>query len=387
MNSVEIEPIMDLGQIPFHIGVANTPSNEDFPDLLPFSIGIRSGIGLLVQLPNETVRSYLEQVYRKGSIVGTPVTDEGFGRRYADDFLSFVCNWFQPRNARELRVLEIGCGSGYLLHRLKELGADVLGVEPGEYALMGREKYNIEIVHDSFPNQEVSSAGPFDVVIHHGVLEHLEDPAFSLEMQARCLTDSGVIIFAVPDCREYILKGDVSMFLHEHWSYFSPSSLKSLLESVGLCLLCWNESRFGGVLHVVGGKKGKPVHGLLSRDGLDLFRERVENGIRNTKLFFDEAVRDRRSIGIFCPARIANLLALVHPRQMPRFFDDDARLTGKYYPPMEVPVESRASLLIEPVDELIIMSRSFGTGLKSELSSHGPLGKTRIRLASELMGQ
>lgn len=36
-----IEPLMDLGNLPFHIGVADIPSNGEFPDLLPFRVGIR----------------------------------------------------------------------------------------------------------------------------------------------------------------------------------------------------------------------------------------------------------------------------------------------------------------------------------------------------------
>lgn len=387
MSSNTVEPLIDLGHLPFHIGVTDVPSNSDFPGVLPFVVGIRPDIELLVQLPNVIVQQYLERVYRRGSVIGTPVSEEGFGRQYADDFLAFIVRVLHPGTVKGLRVLEIGCGSGYLLFRLKELGAEVLGIEPGEQGQTGAQKYGIKIVHDIFPSKRIFSEGRYDMILHHGVLEHMANPAYFLEMQFQCgLSSLGLIIFAVPDCSEYILKGDVSMFLHEHHSYFSPSSLKALLESVGLRLLHLEKSGFGGVLYALGGKRGESIPTERNAGEVKLFGLRVKKGIEHATAFFGKAARDQRSIGIFCAARIINLLNLIQPRELPRFFDDDPRLYGKYYPPIGVPVESRTSLLTNPVNELVIMSRSFGSKLRAELLQEGSLKATRIMLPDAILG-
>lgn len=53
---------------------------------------------------------------------------------------------YQEVGEGELELLEkayeIGCGTGYLLYELKKLGANVVGIEPGPYARVGKEKYN-----------------------------------------------------------------------------------------------------------------------------------------------------------------------------------------------------------------------------------------------------
>ena len=43
------------------------------------------------------------------------------------------------------RILDIGCGKGYLLYEIQRLlpGATLLGVDISEYAIKNRQKYNI----------------------------------------------------------------------------------------------------------------------------------------------------------------------------------------------------------------------------------------------------
>lgn len=385
MRQDTVEPLLDLGYLPFHIGVTDVPSNGDLPDVLPFVVGVRRDIDLLVQLPNFAVQQYLEQTYRRGCIVGTPMSEEGFGRRYTDDFLTFIFRTVQPESVKGLRVLEIGCGSGYLLYRLKELGANVLGIEPGEQGQAGAQKYGIEIVRSIFPNDHVHSKGRFDLIVHYAVLEHSLDPVYFLEKQCNCLSESGMIIFSVPDCTEYVRKGDVSMFLHEHWSYFSANSLKSLVESVDLRLLRLERARFGGSLYVVAGRTGESIATKSDADALELVGLRAKNGIANAGEFFERAARYRHSTGVFCAARAINLLHLIKPKKLPRFFDDDLRIHRKYYPPFNVSVESRTSLLNKPVDELVIMSRSFGTQLKAEFMKEDLSKEMQTILADEIL--
>jgi SAM-dependent methyltransferase len=384
MNIDTIEQLVDLGNLPFHIGLANSPSNGDLPDTLPFVVGVQADIGLLVQAPNRTVQHYLEQAYYKGSIIGTPMDSDGFGRQYADDFLTYMARVLDFNAMDGLRVLEIGCGNGYLLHRLKELGARVLGIEPGESGQVGAQQYGIEIVRGMFPSERLGPTDRFDVIIHYGVLEHVTDPRSFLATQSQYLSDSGVIFFAVPDCREYIRMSDVSMFIHEHWSYFSPSPLKALVEAVGLRLLNLEKSGFGGGLYATASGSGISTSIESDPNEITFFQSRVRENIERAKTFFEQA--HERSIGVFCPGRIINLLKLIQPGKLPRFFDDDPNIHGKYFPPFDVSVESRAALLADPVDELVIMSRSFGSKLRTELLQEDASKAIHIVLPDELFG-
>jgi 2-polyprenyl-3-methyl-5-hydroxy-6-metoxy-1,4-benzoquinol methylase len=386
MNSNHITPISDLGSLPFIIGESETPSYSGFPDVLPFVVGVRPDTSLIVQVPNTEVQNYVEKAYGKGGVIGTPMANEGIGRGYADDFLGFISRALSPGTLKGQRVLEIGCGTGYLLSRINELGAEVLGVEPGERGQIGASKYGIKVLHGMFPHEQISADDRFEVIVTYGVVEHVVDPIPFLEAQVQYLSESGVMIFAVPDSTDCILAGDVSMFAHEHWSYFSAASLKETIEHVGLRLLSLERSGFGGLLYCVAERTGDSVQ--LDYQDLEpvSFESRMKNAIEHARQYFDTASREASSVGIFCAARALNLLHILQPENSLRFFDDDLRLHGKYYPPFKFPVESRASLLNKPVDDLIIMSRSFGTKLMDELQREEALRSVAMKLPHDVLG-
>lgn len=386
MSQSGVEPIIDFGSLPFHVGESETPSNAGLPDALPFVVGVRADTGLIVQMPDASVRRHLELAYRRGSIIGTPMSAEGIGRRYAEDFLGFILRALSAETLRGLRVLEVGCGNGYLLSRLKGLGAEVLGIEPGEPGQAGAAAHGVEIIRDMFPSERVPQTERFDLVVSYGVAEHVTDPARFFELQSRHLERSGRLVFSVPDCAECIAAGDVSMFAHEHWSYFSPSSLSELVRLVGLRLLGLERSGYGGALYGVAGGAGEAVAAPPARDEAASLRARVEGALEGARRFFGEAARRESAVGVFCAARAVNLLHVTGRGEGVRFFDDDARLHGKFYPPFGAPVESRAALLGRPVDELVVMSRSFGRKLRDELGREESLRGTRISLPDEVLG-
>ena len=384
--STSIRSVIDLGNLPFHVGVQPTSSNEDLPDRLPFNVDIDLASNLLVQTPNADVSKYLAKAYAKGFIVGTPMSEVGIGRKYAEDFIIFILKNVNLQKKEHTSVLEIGCGNGYLLHKLHKLGFKVLGIEPGKQGQVGSRKYRIEIVQDVFPRKTNRSRERFEVIIHYGVLEHIEDPVTFLQMQAEYLSDSGLIIFAVPNCKEYIQTGDISMFTHEHWNYFTAYSLKKIIQKAGFQLISCENAGYGGSLYGVASKLGQAIDMPENPDYSLQFRDYVQQSLEKAKIFFQECMERGRSLGIFCPGRGINILHFIQPRNAPRFFDDDKLIHGKYYPPFDIPIESRHSLIERPVDELLIMSSTFGEDLKSELLLSNALKSVNIRLFKEIIG-
>ena len=64
----------------------------------------------------------------------------------------------------------------------------------------------------------------------------------------------------------------------------------------------------------------------------------------------------------------------------------DPTLEGKYFPPFSCPIEPRAGLFAQPVDELWIFSRTFGARLKAELGGEPALARTRVATVEEILG-
>ncbi|MBK6379333.1 MAG: hypothetical protein IPF72_06135 [Chitinophagaceae bacterium] len=68
------------------------------------------------------------------------------------------------------------------------------------------------------------------------VLEHIEDPVVFLQQQKDQLSPSGKLIFGVPNCEPFLKTGDISIFIHEHYLYFTQKGIFTLLEKAGLFL-------------------------------------------------------------------------------------------------------------------------------------------------------
>lgn len=107
---------------------------------------------------------------------------------------------------RSLRVLDAGCGA-----RLPfDLPADthVVGIDVSAEALARNPDVNKKIIGDIQTHDLPAAA--FDVVVCWNVLEHLPRPELALENFARALTDSGILILALPNVLS--LKGLVTKF-------------------------------------------------------------------------------------------------------------------------------------------------------------------------------
>jgi SAM-dependent methyltransferase len=106
------------------------------------------------------------------------------------------------------RALDVGCGTGYYSHRLKQLGADyVLGYDISEhyvdkaqreYGIPGEVEFRVHSAHDPVD-------GTFDVVCGFAVLHHLDFRAFLLEAYDRNLKPGGTMLFWEPMSHPVIL--------------------------------------------------------------------------------------------------------------------------------------------------------------------------------------
>jgi 2-polyprenyl-3-methyl-5-hydroxy-6-metoxy-1,4-benzoquinol methylase len=111
----------------------------------------------------------------------------------------------QRRGGARLRVLDIGCGSGHAVTRfLARAGDEVTGIDlhaPSiEYAARefaaGSLRFEVKSVEEL---ADVSAL--FDAIVLADVLEHVDDPAQTLQLAARLLSDGGCVLVSVPNGR------------------------------------------------------------------------------------------------------------------------------------------------------------------------------------------
>lgn len=364
------------GSIPFITGLAGG-INSKFPGKLPFSLAVERNTGRMLRISDPFVESAIASAYSAGSHVGNAMDDTPLGRPYCDDLLAFI--QAASITLKGSRVLEIGCGRGYLLKRLGELGADAMGVEPGKVYESHWARHGVRVVRSFFPAPEI--AGPFDLVVAYGVLEHVHEPR-ALIRQALATAPGGCALFTVPNCEEAIATGDPSMLIHEHISYFTRDSLVAVAQQAGAEIVSIAKSSYGGSIHVL--LRNKSTSKTSSVPGARVVEQGLRYGERINQLKLEIAERIKRaggSIGVIVPARALNLL----PEDFNgRFYDDDPELIGNrlgdFFPFVE-PIEN---INHHSHDEIWICSHSFFEPIQARLLNWG-IGMHKIVSLSSLL--
>lgn len=135
------------------------------------------------------------------------------------------------------RILDIGCGLGFLLSALTR-GWERHGVEVSEFAARyAREWANIHtgtVADARYPSEH------FDVVVMHHVVEHLEDPVSVILEVYRILRRGGVLLLGTVDFESGCARrfGDKYRLLHDptHVSLFSNDSMHRCLRDHGFTI-------------------------------------------------------------------------------------------------------------------------------------------------------
>lgn len=139
---------------------------------------------------------------------------------------------------KDSHVLEIGSGWGTLLKVIQDnFQCYVVGIEISEIAAMvGKKHYGLNIYNQTLEDYLTGSNAhqKFNFVILNHVLEHFLDPYLRLiDIKEKLLDESGFLYIAVPN----IASPDESpdRFFHiEHCYYFSPLTIRKLLQKAGL---------------------------------------------------------------------------------------------------------------------------------------------------------
>ncbi|HEY3248758.1 MAG TPA: class I SAM-dependent methyltransferase [bacterium] len=136
-----------------------------------------------------------QQRYEMGS-GGAPTSAFAYARGLLDEALARVLSGLPPRS----RILDAGCGTGHYLRRMRDLGHDVIGVEPAApmraaaRALAGDVPILDAVISD-LPFQDRR----FDLVVAIEVLRylHVSDVRAALGEMMRITRPGGQVFFTV----------------------------------------------------------------------------------------------------------------------------------------------------------------------------------------------
>ena len=148
------------------------------------------------------------------------------------------------------KVIDIGCGGGFLAESMAARGAQVTGVDLSEKALgvarlhLFESGHSVDYRHISAEDIAKEAPGTFDVVTCMEMLEHVPDPASTIRACATLVKPGGQVFFSTLNRNlkaylmavvgaEYVLnllpKGT-----HEYAKFIKPSELARYVREAGL---------------------------------------------------------------------------------------------------------------------------------------------------------
>lgn len=152
-----------------------------------------------------------------------------------------IKNLFKKMNVpTEAKILDIGCGSGILLYKLKQVGyCNLKGLDPSEHCRNFALKFlDIDIMSGEIGDEFEEK---YDVILLEAVLEHIVDVDGAIKYCKKMLNDNGILYIGVPNIADF--SDDLYQeFSVEHINFFSKISLKNCLSKNGFSKIVLDET-------------------------------------------------------------------------------------------------------------------------------------------------
>lgn len=176
-------------------------------------------------------------------------SSEIFNEKYAY-FSSFSKTWLEhAKNYVEIvierfnlnkysYVVEIGSNDGYLLQYFQKFNIPCLGIEPASNTAAVAKERGIDVIEDYFGSSLAKKLAnqnkKADLLLGNNVLAHVPEINDFVQGLKILLSDNGVITMEFPHLMQLIENNQFDTIYHEHFSYYSFITVKSIFESHGI---------------------------------------------------------------------------------------------------------------------------------------------------------
>lgn len=276
------------------------------------------------------------------------------------------------------RVIEVASNDGYLLKNFVSKSIPCLGIEPTVSTAEAAEKVGVPTLQEFFGLElakQLSGQGKCaDLIIGNNVYAHVPDINDFTAGIAQLLKDDGVVTLEFPHLMRMVEGLQFDTVYHEHFSYLSLHTVRSIFDVSGLRIFDVEElTTHGGSLRVYGCRTeakhrekatvGKllieeTTRGMQSATFYQTFQSQAER-IKNDLLHFLLSIKDEnKSVAAYGAAAKGNTLlnfAGVKPDLLPFVCDAASAKQGKYLPGSHIPIYSPLHLQEDRPDYLLIL--------------------------------
>ncbi len=299
--------------------------------------------------------------------------------KHANEYVNSIIKKFNL-NKSDL-VVEIASNDGYLLQFFKEKNIPVLGIEPAENVAKSAIKKGIPTLTEFFGSKIAlelkESDKKVDCIIANNVLPHTPELVDFIRGLSILINSEGVIIIQFSAYLVPLIKnGQFDHIYHEHFSYFSLTTIKKILEKFKLEIIDVEElSIHGGSLRIYIkkiGKKSNRIHyekinkilkhekefGITKKETYEKFQSQILEKKILIWQFFSSAKKNGKKIACYgAPAKGNTMLNYC---QIGKDFidftvDKNPEKQNKLLPGTHIPIFSPKKILQTKPDYLIIL--------------------------------
>lgn len=290
------------------------------------------------------------------------------------------------------RVVEIASNDGYLLQYFKEKSVPVLGIEPATNVAKVANEAGIPTLVKFFGTKtamELAAEGKHaDLLIGNNVLAHVPDLNDFVEGMRIILKKDGVVTMEFPHLMRLVEENQFDTIYHEHFSYFSFTTVEKVFAKHGLTLFDVEElPTHGGSLRIYarhneddskpiservsGLKNREEAAGMTKMEYYLSFGEKVKETKRNILDFLIKAKREGKSIvGYGAPAKGNTLLNYCGVRTdfIEYTLDRSPHKQGQYLPGTHIPIYHPDKIKETKPDYLVILPWNLKEEIMEQMS-------------------
>ncbi len=138
------------------------------------------------------------------------------------------------------RMLDVGCGEGWILEMAKTRGWEVYGTEFSSKAIDICSKKGIKMYSGTLKAENIDERD-FDIIVSTETIEHINNPREEVSNFYRLLRKGGLLYITTPNFNSYLrrmLKDKYDIIKYpEHLAYYTKRTLNKLLQDSGFLKL------------------------------------------------------------------------------------------------------------------------------------------------------
>lgn len=288
-------------------------------------------------------------------------------------------------------VVEIGSNDGYLLRNFVDAGIRCLGVEPTASTASAARLLGVPTLErffdETLAHEIVQAHGTADLVAAINVFAHVPYPREVLRGVRHLLSDCGIFSVEFPHLVSLIQQVEFDTIYHEHFSYFSFTTVVEMMKACGLTVIDVAElPTHGGSLRVLAMRDDCPS--LEVRSTVDqLAMQEATAGVMSKNFYADfrakafqmkddfiEFLLRQKSLGRtvagYGAAAKGNTLlnfAGIKKDLITVVADRNPAKVGKYLPGSRIPVVSESELSKLRPDFVVILPWNLKSEIEEQL--------------------